>query len=80
MTTEFPRTTYERAMTAEATFILAEASARGIAVATDGATLVMIAPLKMPRETRVWFETKLDELRTEVIDIIRRKNATGAQS
>jgi hypothetical protein len=73
MNAEFPRTTYERAD--HARFILDAALALGIRVGTDGEELVLVAPLKVPRETRRWFETKLDEFRAEVIDFIQRENA-----
>ena len=60
-----------------ARFILDAASKLGIAVgcALDGSELV--APLKVPRETRRRFERKLDEFRADVIDIIQRENEGG---
>jgi len=68
------------AVTAKAAFILDEATALGIHVGTDGTELVMLAPMRVPREVRVWFEKKIDEYRAEIIDFIRRENAprTGA--
>jgi hypothetical protein len=57
--------------TETARFILEEATALGIHVGTDGSKLIMIAPLKMPREDRVWFETQLNEFRRDVITIIQ---------
>jgi hypothetical protein len=62
--------------TATAEAILHEALALGIRVGTDGDELVLIAPMRVPREVRCWFEAKLDELRTEVIAIIQ-ENAEG---
>ena len=60
-----------------ARFILDEAAALGIRVGTDGNELLMVAPLRVPREARRWFETKLDEYKAEVIDFIQRENAGG---
>jgi len=36
--------------------------------------LIMVAPLKVPREVRSWFEHWLNEFKTEAIDIILRDN------
>jgi hypothetical protein len=58
-----------------AAFILREAQLMGIRVGTDGNELVMIAPMRVPRETRLWFETKLYEYKAEIIDFIQRENA-----
>jgi hypothetical protein len=87
MNAEFPRTTYERAVREpgegsnfpdceSARFILDEATALGIRVGAsdDGSEFVMVAPMRVPRETRRWFETRLEEHRAEVIEIIQ-KNA-----
>jgi hypothetical protein len=70
------------AMTAKVMFILDEATALGIRVGTDGRELVMLAPLRVPRETRRWFEAALDQHRGEVIKVIQRENAarTGMMS
>jgi hypothetical protein len=57
-------------MNAEVTFILAEASARGIAIGTDGAALIMVAPLKMPRGFETGYKYK-----AEIIATIQRDNA-----
>jgi hypothetical protein len=57
-----------------AEFVLREALALGIRVGTDGSELVMVAPMRVPRETRRWFETRLEEHRAEVIEVIQ-KNA-----
>jgi hypothetical protein len=59
----------------EAASILAEALALGIRVGTNGAELLMIAPLKVPREVHVQFEIALNKFRAEVIEIIQRENA-----
>jgi len=66
----------------EICFILDEALALGIRVGTDGTELFMVGPLRVPYETRRWFEIKLNEFRTEVIDIIEQENAArpGAAS
>jgi hypothetical protein len=61
-----------------AAFILHAALELNIRIGTDGSELVMIAPLKVPRETRVWFEKKLDEFREEIIDFIKKENADAA--
>jgi len=58
-----------------AAFILNEAAGLGIRVGTDGNELVLLAPMRVPREVRRWFETKLDEFRAEIIDFIQRENA-----
>jgi len=65
-----------------AAFILDEATALGIRIATDGDELIMLVPLRVPRETRRWFEIQLHEFRAEVVNIILRKNAarTGVVS
>ena len=65
-----------------ARFILEEATALGIRIGTDGTELVMLAPMRVPRETRRWFEIKLDEFGAEIIDFIQRENAAqpGAAS
>jgi hypothetical protein len=59
----------------QAAFVLREAQALGIRVGTDGNELVMVAPLRIPRDVRRWFEHWLDQFRDEVIDIILRENA-----
>jgi hypothetical protein len=53
-----------------ATIILNEATALGICVGTDGNELVMVAPLRVPYETRRALEIGLDKYRKEVIDLI----------
>ena len=63
-----------------ARFILDEARALDIRIgcALDGSDeLIMVAPLKVPRDVRCWFETKLNEFREQIIDLIQRKNAGG---
>src|SRR6516225_6352125 len=47
--------------TETARFILEEATALGIHVGTNGDELLMIAPLRIPREVRVQFEAALNE-------------------
>jgi hypothetical protein len=58
-----------------AELILHEALALDIHVGTDGSDLVMLAPLKVPRDVRRAFEAALEEFRAEVIDAIQRDNA-----
>src|SRR5262245_9466978 len=55
--------------------ILDAALKRGIHVgaAPDGSELVLVAPLKVPRDVRRWFEIWLDNFRDEVIAIIQRE-------
>jgi hypothetical protein len=53
-----------------AAFILAEATALGIAIGTDGTEIVMLAPMRVPAETREWFYAQLYEHRAAVIDLI----------
>jgi len=62
MTAEFP--SYERAMTM---LILA-----GIAIGTDGASIIMVMPARLPSKTRRWFEAALDQHRAAVIAAIQR--------
>jgi len=50
--------------------ILNKALSLGIAFGTDGDELVMLAPLKVPRDVRRWFEHWLNEFKSEAIDII----------
>jgi len=59
-----------------ATVILDEATALGIRIGAnaDGSELAILAPMRVPRETRRWFETRLEEHRAEVIEVIQ-KNA-----
>ena len=59
----------------EVAFILREAQALGIRVGTDGTELVMLAPMRVPREVRRQLELALDEYREEVIDLIQRENS-----
>ena len=65
--------------TLAATAILNKARELGIRVgaAPDGSELILVAPLRLPYETRRWFEVWLDNFRTEVIDIILQENAGG---
>ena len=60
-----------------AAFILRETQLMGIRVGTDGSELIMIAPVAMPRTTRLWFENKIVEYRADVIAVIQRENAAG---
>ena len=59
-----------------ARFILAEALALGnrVGCALDGSELVL-APMRVPRETRRQLERELFRYQAEVIDIILRENA-----
>jgi hypothetical protein len=62
-------TTREKA----ALFVLREALALGIRVGTDGDDdLLLLAPLRIPRESRRTFEHALEHYRAEVISIIMR--------
>jgi hypothetical protein len=54
--------------TLAATTILTAALKRG---GTDGDEILMLAPLRMPRDVRRWFEIWLNEFRAEVIAIIQ---------
>ena len=56
--------------TEAARFILAEATALGMSVGTNGVELLLSAPLRVPRESRRTFEIALHEYRAEVIGII----------
>ena len=60
-----------------AAFILRECLALNVRVGTDGSELIMIAPVAMPRTTRLWFENKIVEYRADVIAVIQRENAAG---
>jgi hypothetical protein len=57
-----------------AELILREARAAGIAVGTDGDEIVLLAPLKVPREVRCWFETALYNYKAEIIEVILRSS------
>ena len=61
--------------TETARFILEEATALGIHVGTNGDELLMIAPLRIPREVRAWFEVELAKHKAAVIAIIQAENA-----
>ena len=63
----------------ETKFILDAALELNIRVGTDGTELVMVAPMRVPYETRRWFEIKLDESRAEVIAFIQRENAARTE-
>jgi hypothetical protein len=60
---------------AAARFILDETRRLGIRVGTDGAELVMVAPLKIPTASRRTFEAALDKYRAEIIAHIIAENA-----
>jgi len=62
----------------QAVFVLREAQALGIAVGTDGTELVMLAPMRVPREVRRQFERALDKYAAEIIAVIQRENAGRA--
>jgi hypothetical protein len=53
-----------------AELILREALELGIKVGTDGDDLIMVTPLRLPRDVRVQFEAALDQHKAAVIDII----------
>jgi hypothetical protein len=57
-----------------AAFILREAAALGISVGTDGAELVMLAPLRISFTRRRIFEIALEEYRAEIIAHIEAEN------
>jgi hypothetical protein len=59
--------TERRAGCTTARFILDEARALGIAVGTDGVELVMVAPLRIPRASRLTFEAAFQKSRDEII-------------
>lgn len=63
-----------------AAFILAEAQALGIKVATNGSELLALIPVQVPGDVRRWFEAKLYEHQAAVITAIQRERAarTGA--
>jgi hypothetical protein len=57
-----------------ARFILAEARKLDIRVGTNGVDdLVVLAPLRIPRATRISFEDAVNEYRAELIDIVWRE-------
>jgi len=58
-----------------AAFLLHEARALDIRVGTNGEELVMLAPMKIPRETRRALETAIEGYRQEVIALIMAENA-----
>ena len=72
------RTSAQANATLAATIILNKALELGIRVgaAPDGSDLILVAPLRVPRDVRRFFEIwLLDNFRDEVIDIIQRENA-----
>ena len=58
-----------------AAFILRECLALNVRVGTNGDAIVVIAPMRVPREVRRQLELALDEYREEVIDLIQRENS-----
>lgn len=82
MTSEFPRKIpvaingIDTHAEIAARAILDKALKLGIHVgaAPDGSELILVAPLKMPYETRRWFEIWLENFRDEAIAIITREN------
>ena len=44
--------------------------------------MILVAPLRVPRDVRRWFEHWINEFRDEVVAIIRKENAaqTGVLS
>jgi hypothetical protein len=72
------RTSARANATLAATIILNNALELGIhvGVAPDGSDVILVAPLRVPRDVRRWFEIwLLDKFRDEVVDIIQRENA-----
>jgi hypothetical protein len=59
-----------------ARFILDEARALGIAVGTDGAELVIIAPMRIPRASRLTVEAAFQKHRAEIIAHILAESAS----
>ena len=57
--------------------ILNAARKRGIdvGVSADGADLILSAPLRVPRETCLWFEHWIDQFKDELIGVIQAENA-----
>jgi hypothetical protein len=60
----------------EATFILRAAHAAGIRVGTDGKEVVMLAPLKIPRASRLAFEAAIHAHQDEIISLILAKQSS----
>jgi hypothetical protein len=59
-----------------ARFLLDTALKLGIHVgARDADDIIMLAPMRVPREVRRWFEIQLDKYGVEVAGIIQRENA-----
>jgi hypothetical protein len=58
-----------------AAFILAEALKLGIRIGTNGDELLMVAPLRVPGESRRTFEDALETYRAEIIAHIIAENA-----
>jgi len=59
-----------------AEFILREAAAAGIKIATDGVELILFKPREMSRESWFSFERAIIALREEIIALIEQENAT----
>jgi hypothetical protein len=47
----------------------------GIRIASDGSDLLMLVPVRVPGETRRWFERKLAEYRAEIVAHILQETA-----
>jgi hypothetical protein len=63
--------------TEAARFILREATALGIRVGSNGIDdLVVLAPLRIPRATRLSFEKAVIEYEAELIEIVWREGFT----
>jgi hypothetical protein len=59
-----------------ARFILREATELGIRVGTNGTDdLVVLAPLRIPRASRLSFEKAVNEYRAELIEIVWREGS-----
>jgi hypothetical protein len=48
-------------------------------VGTDGTDIVLLAPARIPRDVRRWFETWLNEFRAEVIAVIQADAAARTE-
>ena len=74
------RRTRRRSAQANATIVaralLTKAAKLGIHVdLAGGGELILIMPLRVPRETRRWFFHWIDEFRNEILAIVQAENA-----
>jgi hypothetical protein len=66
----------ERSRRDQAMCILCAAQTFNIHVGTDGDSLVMVAPMRVPSDVRRWFENELHKYKAEAIEIIQNRGGS----